>query len=200
MNAHIKISYEKKRGCGYRKQGGLYLVSMGPGMPCGRLPIPLDVCPCCGNGIKPSRGWTWVNGTALVAGHECASSRCDLCPLGSAAPGRVGLLWIGEQFYPRPDDWTREAQRMGVSRRIAAVPLDFELGETWIWVAHRRAITNADGSFTAGVFHCFKPQRIEVIVSGDEPDDEIERLVKRGLTPVKVIKESERAPLFEDQP
>lgn len=65
------MASEAKRGCGYRKVGGLYLVSSGAGLPCDRLPFPLTVCPTCSCGIKPSRGWTWVEPGALFGGsHE----------------------------------------------------------------------------------------------------------------------------------
>lgn len=53
------MAIEAKRGCGFRKVGGTYLVSEGEGMPCDRLPIKLDVCPVCSHGFKRSRGWTW---------------------------------------------------------------------------------------------------------------------------------------------
>lgn len=35
------MAVEARRGCGYRKAGGLYLVASGMGSPCHRLPIPL---------------------------------------------------------------------------------------------------------------------------------------------------------------
>jgi hypothetical protein len=196
MNSAIRVSREGKRGCGFRKPGGIYLVSDGPGRPCSKLPIPLEVCPCCGGGIKPSRGWTWVNGTQLAESKTCDRGECSTCPLGGPI-GRCGLLWIGEKFYPTPDDWTREAATQGVSRRLAAVPRDFKVGETWVLVAHRKAIKNADDSFTAGVFHAFRPQRIEIVVSGKEPDEEIEAMVKRGLSPVVVERVGDERPLLE---
>jgi hypothetical protein len=41
------MAVEPKRGFGYRKVGGIYLVSGGKGRPCGCLPIPLHTCPSC---------------------------------------------------------------------------------------------------------------------------------------------------------
>ena len=55
--------------------------------------------------------------------------------------GKAGLLWIGEQFYPTPGEFTREAEELGISRRISAVPRDFKLGETWVLFAHRKGAT-----------------------------------------------------------
>ena len=64
--------------------------------------------------------------------------------------GRVGLIWVGEKFYPTPQDFCAEAEKMGISRRIPAVPNDFVLGETWVWLAHRKAIEAIDaGRFKA---------------------------------------------------
>ena len=37
----------------------------------------------------------------------------------------------------------REASKMGVSRRITAVPRDFVVGETWVLLGHRKAIEKA---------------------------------------------------------
>lgn len=85
----VTISTEQARGCGYRKPAkdgvGIYLVGDGLGAPCGLLPVPLGVCPCCGGGIKQTRGWTWITPQSLftdavlgsVAGIErdCDRSR-----------------------------------------------------------------------------------------------------------------------------
>jgi len=187
MHRAVLVSHEAARGCGFRKPGGLYLVARGPGRPCGKLPLPLEICPTCGAGIKPTRGWTWVNSTALAATVACRLPECDgLCPMARGV-GRAGLLWIGEKFYPRPADWLDEAQRMGVSRRIATVPRDFELGKTWVLAAHRKGLRCPDGSFTPAVFRVFQPTAVQVVVSGEESDEQIERLLERGLQPVKVV-------------
>lgn len=60
------MAVEAKRGCGYRKIGGTYLVGGGIGVPCDRLPLALDVCLCCGQGIKQALGFTWVDVAKLV--------------------------------------------------------------------------------------------------------------------------------------
>ena len=185
---------EGKRGCGYRKPGGLYLTCAGVGQHCGKLPIPLDVCPTCGNGIEFSRGWTWVNGTAIAASKPCKRStqwgdpkfaETSGCPLGGPL-GRCGLLWIGAKFYPTPDDWTKEANSKGVSRRIKSVPKGFELGTTWVLVAHVHAIINRDGSKSPAIFHAFKPSRIEYVVTGKETPEDVDAMEGRGITPVQV--------------
>ena len=52
------MSVEARRGCGYRKVGGLYLVGPKLEAGCGRLPL-VHVCPVCQSGIKQTRGWVW---------------------------------------------------------------------------------------------------------------------------------------------
>ena len=191
---------EKQRGCGYRKPGGMYFVSDGPGKECGRLPIALTVCPCCNAGIKPHRGFQWVLGS-LFMGTTCPTSpACGGCPLNFLKPDmRLGLMWVGEKFYPTPADFMKEGAAMGVSKRIPQIPKDFKVGESWIMLAHRKAIgpltldTLADDpeggkvlQYQAGVFQAFKPSRIEYVVKGTETEEELDRLEKRGLTLVKV--------------
>lgn len=191
--ASIRISVEAARGCGYRKAGGLYLVGGGPGRPCGKLPIKLDVCPCCGTGIKPARGWTWIDPRPLVADKQCADHNvatekprtCSVCPLGDAIPERAGLIWIGEAFYPTPFEWLEEADRMGISRRIAAVPQGFEVGKTWVFVAHRK-VPMATGETMPAIFHAYRPSAVEYVVKGTETEPELERLEKRGITLIDV--------------
>jgi hypothetical protein len=184
----IRISYEGKRGCGYRKEKGLYLVSGKPGRPCGKLPIPLDVCPTCGGGIKPARGWTWVDGDALVGDRTCSTSdQCIGCGMDGEL-GRVGLIWVGGKYYQNPEIFIREAFQMGISRRITAVPRGFKIGETCVLLAHREAIPPASfgADPTPGIFGFFQPEAIEYIVSGEETPDELSKLENRGITLVEV--------------
>lgn len=182
----IQTRIEGSRGCGVRKAGGLYMVAPGMGAPCGRLPIPLDVCPCCGGGVKPSRGWTWINLQALSASTLCANrTDCLSCPLNDP-PTRAGLIWVGEAFYSTPQAFTTEAARMGISRRIPHVPKGFTIGEHWVALAHRKAIQKGDKTKSA-IFHLFRPTAIEYVVHGKETQEEIQTLVKKGITPVKVI-------------
>lgn len=188
----IKVSYERKRGCGYRKGGGIYIVADGDPSPCCKLPIPLTVCPTCNAGIKPARGWTWVNLDPWISDPCRVEERRGYCYL-SEPVGKVGLIWVGEKFYPTPADFVREAVDMGVSRRVTAIPKDFKLGETIVVLAHRKAIPDFENydpenpKWKAAIFYCLKPTALEYIVKGDETDEEIEALEKRGLTPVKVV-------------
>jgi len=233
--ASIRTSVESRRGCGYRQPGGLYLVSDGIPQPCGRLPIPCVRCPACDSGLKPGRGWTWINGTAWGTSSPCRfeiregdgqrfpyHGDCGPCPLGQPQVydiGRAGLLWIGGQFYRTPEDFTSEAIQLGVSRRISAVPRDFKLGKTWVFLGHREAcrtpipdcltcggrglVEILDNGMTPcecarptpGLFSIFKPTALEYVVTGNESEEILDGKEKRGISLVKVVREQESLPL-----
>lgn len=198
------IRNEKRRGCGYRKQGGLYLMAGGPAGPCGKLPLPLEVCSCCGQGIKPARGWTWVGGQKLFGNVRCSfgieegKSRqyCkDRCILDHP-PERMGLLWVGEAFYPTPEHFLQEGLAVGISRRLHAIPLDFKVGDTWVLMAHRKAITVHDTNkpdpdavalSIPGIFSVFQPQSIEYVVKADDSEEKLASLEARGVRLVRLV-------------
>jgi len=46
------MAIKAKRGCGYRKIGGLYLVGNYIPVACDRLPMPIGACPVCGQGLQ----------------------------------------------------------------------------------------------------------------------------------------------------
>lgn len=213
----ITTVVEGKRGCGYRKEGGLYLRSDGIGRFCGALPIELEVCPTCHHGIKPARGWTWVNLAELAAVRGCGLADsslegvgCGDCPIADAKIQEVGLLWIGEKYYPSIADFTKEAGEMGLSRRITMIPKRFKLGETWVALAHRRAIApnhvfvgesdvcdecmefKEKHQRKAGIFHVFKPARIEYVVKPNDDPEKLAKLEARGLTLVRVVRAEEK--------
>jgi len=205
------MSVEEKRGCGFRIVGGLYLVG-GPGrMVCDRLPYPVGQCPTCGHGIKPSLGIRWMDGKeffgenckALTMEEEgipalapCHDAHCPICY--SDELGTVGLMWVGESFYPTMHDFEEEAEKLGVSKRISSIPKALTLDETWILLVHPKGIREKlPDEMVQGmkverhiwkpcIFHAFKPVRIEKIVTDQTPAEEIEKLKLRGITPVQV--------------
>ena len=220
------MAAEPKRGCGYRRIGGLYLVGGGVGVPCDRLPLLLDVCPTCSHGIKPARGFTWVTVDKLVQGpHRLGpgtlqinsdhtamqfnkgplcpeSERCVFCG-NPEQMGRAGLLWIGEQFYATPEEFLVEGRVLGFSRRIKSVPRGFKLGETYVLLAHSKAVrVPVAGLFPRdlatgemfeaekfemkpGIFYVWLPQRLELIFKESDRDSEkVTDAEKRGITPV----------------
>ncbi len=224
----IKVSIEGKRGCGYRKEGGLYLVGEGFSENCHRLPFELTVCPTCGNGVRPSRAWTWIDGVKLFkpgcepdlkmteisvtpGGMAPAYTgdihciRCVVCAPPLLVPqvefkpdeeppanfGMSGLIWVGEKYYRYPETFIAEANRMNICRRIKAVPRGFIIGETWVFLAHTKAVFNRnDGNVTykPGIFRAYQPTAIEYVVKGDEAEKELAGMVKRGITPIRIEK------------
>ena len=205
LDPRVTISVETARGCGFRKQHGLYMMGGGEGLACGALPIPLHICPTCNQGIKPARGFTWVDLKKLMGNMAVCSADSIThrqCPLGmfmdEGQMDKVGLMWVGSKYYS-PKSFLNEARDMGVSKRIPFVPNDFIVGESWLALAHREAImtpmddwVGSDPEFTPGVFMLFQPDRIEYIVSGEETEEEIDRIIERGLTPVYVVKAEEK--------
>jgi hypothetical protein len=139
------MAIEAKRGCGYRKVGGLYLIGGKLSAQCCKLPVMLNVCPTCGGGIKQTRGFTWIDPRPFFGGTCIDVRRFAPCPAspvdGSGLGERAGLLWIGERFYPTPQHFLAEGQSLGVCRRIAAIPRELELGKTWILLAHPKSGT-----------------------------------------------------------
>lgn len=211
------IVNEPQRGCGFRKAGGLYLIAGAPSAPCGKLPLALEVCPTCGQGVKPARGWTWVDAEKLFIDVPCefamapapGNPDCGLCPLcrrNLQEHPRMGLLWVGEQFYATPEDFLKEGEAQGISRRIQAVPKDFELGKTWVLFAHRKGLAQycahpnnngeAEGCpdcekgihYAPGIFSCFLPERIEYVVKADDPAEKLEQMEKRGISLVQLAR------------
>jgi hypothetical protein len=217
---NILTRHEARRGCGFRQPGGKYLISSGYGRHCGALPIELSVCPTCHAGIKPARGWTWVNLAALASVRGCnKEGGCGDCPIADNAIQDVGLIWVGEKFYPTAQSFQEEANTMGISRRISAIPRKFKLGETWVVLAHRKAISRKCPNCTttsclinsmdgkpacetcagageidvAGIFHVFKPIAIEYVVKEDDPQEKLERMEEQGITLVRVVPIEEKA-------
>lgn len=203
------------------------MVTDGPGHPCGILPMELHVCPTCGQGIKPARGWTWANPEELFKHEQCPKCDSEMVPGDDRKYAycrftqvqKAGLIWVGEQFYPSPDNFTKESVEMGISRRITCVPRGFVLGETWVMLAHRKIdfsekITNrpepGGQGFTfgeevdaetirPGIFTAFLPSRIEKIVDKNISDEEVAEIEAAGMTPVIVERLGETQDLFQNQ-
>lgn len=201
----IEERIEGERGCGWRKPGGLYMVGDGPPAECCQLPFELHVCRTCGQGIKPTRGFTWITPRLLFDKIRLFNfGNCDKDPacalphiVNSESVTYAGLLWIGEKFYKTDRAFVDEAKIMGMSRRIAQIPREFELGKTWVFLAHRKTqfepptgihtkIDPADFRRPA-IFAFFKPSRIEYVIDPDsDTPAKLEKLARRGITLVQV--------------
>lgn len=111
--------------------------------------------------------------------------------------GKAGLLWIGASHYKTPGHFDLEAEALGVCRRIPAVPKDFVLGETWVFLAHPNVIPGLDDEnfqvLLPGAFKMFRPTAIEKIVTETQAKDkdEMAKLAERGITPIEVPDDDE---------
>lgn len=222
MSTEVVVSVERARGCGFRKPAkggvGVYLVGPSTGAPCGRLPFELPECPVCGGGVHPARGWQWIEPRRLFGVPEefCAAdvlrlngprltiADCRACPMGLGTPeGRHGLVWVGEGHYPTPEQFLEESRRMGVSRKIKAVPKGFELGKTVVYLAHRKAVPYVDEAedlkrggdvvgptgWKAGVFSVFRPTGIDLVIDDERnvPERALKLAEQHGARIVKVV-------------
>ena len=210
------MAIESKRGCGYRKVGGLYLVGDYVSVYCDRLPYKLEVCPICGAGIKVGRGMSKINPLKLFGEHflshievygeddaEEVLEPCEdnpNCYLCQPKDETAYLMGVGERFYPTPKDFLDEGILQGFSKRIAQIPKEFEIGKTIIYLSHPKACQEApvnggngklvEVEYTAGIFTAFIPQRIEKLYWQSEIDNmsdkEKKSLGRRGITPVGI--------------
>lgn len=214
--ATITTVVRNRRGCGMQTPGGLYLRSEGLGRPCGKLPIPLEVCPHCGHGIKQSRTYSWID-SDFITDAPCGwltDASVKHCPGGCAvnSPDVLGpkvlLIWIGEQFYPTPYDFISESERvgcenvpMGVSRRVKSIPRGFKVGESWVALAHPKALVGFGGhgstKFTPGIFQVWRPSFVEYVVTGEETEEELIALETKGFKLIRVVEFGTQMLMFE---
>ena len=177
------MAIESKRGCGYRKGGGTYVVSGNFWSGCDRLPFPLTVCPCCGEGYRPSRALREIDPVKMLGDHEnceCGGG-CYIChPQFINLDVSHYLEWIGGSFYKDHTAFVQEARELGISRRLkGGVPRGLVVGKTVFYLAHREILFTKRsakiGGFTRGLFErgpgiftAFVAQGIEHICTESE--------------------------------
>jgi len=198
---------EPKRGCGYRRVGALYLVGSGMAVPCDLLPLPITPCPTCHFTIPFTRGFLWIHRDYLgyrSEGHYyskegCKCSKfCPLCyPFQNILEDNALLMWVGSKYYS-PGSFVKDAQEMGVSKRIAEIPKGLVLGKTWVLLAHPKVpfYRKVEGTslrvyerqhHKPAIFYAFRPQRVEMLIwQKDATPQRLEELKKKGITPVIV--------------
>ena len=190
MKAGAELRQDHIRGCGKRKKG-YYLVSMGSMHACGKMPLELSCCPACGEGIRQSRAPRWMNPALLFRGLTCRDpDECTFCPLSDSNIERIGKalsIWVGKKFYPTIADFMAEANKLGISRRLNAVPREFVIGESYVMLCHPDTVPTDDPEvWKPGAFYFFKPQAVEYVCDGTETDKDIKKLKAKGITPVVV--------------
>ena len=202
---NITTVHDQKRGCGWRKPGGAYLRFDGELSDCGMFPVYLTSCPCCGEGIKPSRSPRWIK--AELIQRECSTPGCQGCAPAKLPPEeKVLLIFIGTSHYPTPEAFMQEAARLGISRRLTnGVPRDFVIGETWVVLAMKVGEADKKGEITHRnkAFMIFRPDRVEYVVDpaklgGEDYTKHLETMEKKGYTLVQVERrETMQSKMFE---
>ena len=206
------MAIEEKRGCGYRKVGGTYLIGGKVFASCDRLPFELCQCPTCFQGYTFTRGITKLDAMAFFGVHSpCHCFGCNVC---TPNEGVSFIMWLGKSHYPTIEAFLAEAFRLGVSRRIAHIPKDLELGKSVVYLAHPEAVAvgrapQSQGQFVEngddfdyqprmletepkpeirpGIFASFVPTLIERLIWEHKVTDEILKAWReRGITPVVI--------------
>ena len=199
---------EKERGCGYRMIGGLYLAGdKGQLVSCDSLPLELIKCGCCDYQPKLNRGFRWLTEKyvcwASAKTHEkrdrdCSCSpSCPICFRQTSGP--IGLMFVGQTYYT-PQNFVKEALELGVCKRISEIPNKLVLGESWIFLAHRKVplldnklayeekgegLLPKEPEYKEAVFYAFKPQRVEMpLWKGSFSAEELDLIRAHGITPV----------------
>jgi len=176
----------------------LYLVGSGIIKICDRLPHNLpDICPACGMGIKPHRGFQWISPLQFFHQHLPLCEDEPTCIMCNPPNEQHGLMWVGNRFYSA-SSFAMEATKIGVSKRIAHVPRGIELGKTIVYLAHRQGGIKEIEEKTAfgiikksqscpAIFYVFRPIRIEKLIwKRNATTENILELEKQGITPIIV--------------
>jgi len=203
---------EQKRGCGFRKIGGLYLVcDPGFALDCDGLPLELEPCGCCGFVPPFSRNLQKIQMLYILQAEKAKHGatkpsdfnkkcqcppQCPLCYPELQEHESLGLMFVGKQSYT-PGSFIKEAFQMGVSKRIPDIPSWLKLNETWILLAHQKVpnvsleelksngLHTKEPEYIQAVFYAFKPSRVEMPVwKGDLTTQQILKLEEQGITPI----------------
>lgn len=199
------MAIEKKRGCGYRKVGGLYLVGEGRTFVCDSLPLQLFPCDCCGFDIPwPQRSFMWVKKRyfeKLSYVHrnngECKClPQCPICHPENNDQEKYGFMWVGKRHYT-PESFRLEAEERGACKRVNQIPKGLKLGETWVLLGHhevpiynkgtfgKNGLAKAEPEKKPAIFYGFKPVRVEMpIWKSKATKRRLKALEKQGITPV----------------
>jgi len=106
-------------------------------------------------------------------------------------------MWVGESFYKTPEDFIKEAEAMGIAKRIPVIPKRLVLGKTWVLLAHKKVPfypilekaepLRAEPTYKKAIFYAFKPKAIEMLIWRSQAmPKKLTELKKRGITPVIV--------------
>jgi len=154
-------------------------------------------CPTCGEMMEIG-GWGYVCnscGTEVKAAEHKECTDGEGCPICNP-PEKAYMLWVGEKFYT-PQSFIEEAQRLGVSKAVATIPRDFEIGKTIVYLAHRKAakmmvkdpstLTGYREVEIPGVFASFRPTHFEMLVKKSDFEKNREKYLEMEEKGIKII-------------
>lgn len=107
----------QKRGCGWPKEGGFYVMGGGKPLVCFALPVTLVPCECCNQMPKFARCPTpvtaeYIKNLFYGKDGEFCGPTCHACVSGK----RYWISWVGSDYTT--ETFCREVNVQGMSRRI----------------------------------------------------------------------------------
>lgn len=110
------------------------------------------------------------------------------------------LMFVSKDFYT-PESFIEESRKLGISKRVAAnsLPKGFVVGKDWVFLAHGTVKfypvvdgeVQADPRIATGIFHAFRPQRLEVLMWKGTDAQTIADYEEAGYTVVLLEKTKE---------
>jgi hypothetical protein len=85
------------------------------------------------------------------------------------------LMWVGSIYYSTITDFVAEAKRLGVSKRVPPIPVDFCIGESVLFLAHDEGVriecehcrgTGIDGSVAVRLMVKQKKDWVQAVKAG----------------------------------
>lgn len=195
----MRMAIRSERGCGFRVKGGFYIEGRGVLVNCPALPLPITDCRTCGQPLIPfSRGIRKINPKEMIG--EMAKERpnrldimfaCRVrphCDMAVCAPEMTKgwVMWVGSEYTMQ--SFMGEAERMGVSKRVAKFPKDLERGDV-VYLAYKTAIERKEENrivYDPAIFYVFHVTDKVQIVSEEEAKDatRIKAIEEKGITAV----------------
>jgi hypothetical protein len=193
--ANIKHVLRVERGCGFRVEGGLYLMGAGATSPCPALPLPIPICKCCGQEtIHFTRNIQKINPRKALESVTKKDIQClfkTACHKAACDPPDKGwIMWVGSEYTMH--SFALEAQKYGVSKRIPHFPDEMKRGDI-LDLGYNTVFSHMEGKkevWEPGIFYITIVTDMQYILTKEEKEDPAEQekrlvwLKERHITPV----------------
>lgn len=101
------------------------------------------------------------------------------------------IMWVGKKFYPRMDDYIREAMNLGCAKRIGPLPDDVVPGKSRVFLAHDEGVKGQ-----GVIFGFFVLSGVEIILDDEAKIEEYKKrhaqLNIHQVTSTQVVSEPRR--------